>query len=256
MSVKTWICGLSFLGLLSCSQPQGYCQVAQQQGQAHFAVYEAMVPMPAGCEGEALTTERIGFETYQLPGQDEISIAWRTETLQERFDETRLEEAWEYHETQRKSLSLNVRADYSSKPDAENRCHILDNSNPAEPEKFRLSVHFEELQKEAKRLPAVTYRYEWRKMVVYSMPASPGQLVEGEVTFSSTQEGVECKGDYRFVALWPAYKCETDEDCVPSERGREGSPLNPAFAGALKCHSAGYCTLTRPPAELIGELSK
>jgi hypothetical protein len=43
--------------------------------------------------------------------------------------------------------------------------------------------------------------------------------------------------------------------------GKEGAPINPGFAGFLKCHleegeSEGYCTVTRPPAELIRKLSK
>jgi len=249
MNAKPWMCGLSFLGLLACvEQPLGYCQVAQQSQQAHFAVYEPIVPMGAGCKAAELITERISFETYQLPGKDEISIAWRTDTLQKLFDEAREAEDWSYPEAQKESLTLNVHVDYSSKPDKENRCYILDKSNPAAPQSIR---------RHSKTFGDTTYHYDWKNMVVYSMPASPGQLVEGEVTFSVEKKGAPaCQGSYRFVALWPAYACDADEDCAPSVGGKEGSPLNPDFADALACHPAGYCTVTRPPAELIQKLSR
>jgi|GEM_PF-1254013 len=277
MKAKHFIGGLSFLGLCAClEQPQGHCQVAQAQGEAHFVVYEAIVPMEGACEKENLKSERVGFETYQLPGKDKISIAWRTETLQTRFDMAREAEVWDSTEEQEQSLGLNVQAEYSSRPDTENRCHIFDEKNPADSQRIRWpSKTFEAFEIPAKepedefskpegpkRFPKVTYQYEWRNLIVYSLPASPGQLIEGEVTYGvKEEEGALCEGQYRFVALWPAYACKTDDDCTPSVRGKAGSPLNPDFAGFLKCHfeegeSEGHCMVTRPPAELIQKLAK
>jgi len=233
--------------------------MAQQQGEAHFAVYKAKVEMEGVCEAKRLTAERIGFETYQLPMQDKISIAWRTETLQQHFDEAMLEGLWSPEEEQEVSLTLNVLADYSSKPDEENRCYALNNgSNLAEPQLIEFSKTLEAVGS----FPATTYQYQWRNVVVYSMPASSGQLVEGEVTYTIQEEGAEaCTGEYSFVALWPAYVCESDADCTPSVRGQEGSPINPDFAGYLKCYlqegeEEGYCTVTLPPKELIEKLAK
>ena len=268
MNARHWVCGLSLLGFWACvEQPQGHCQVAQKQGEAHFVVYTPIVPMEGdACQEKALTTEKIGFESYQLPGKDKISIAWRTETLQQHFDLARESEGWDYNKSQETSLSLNVQADYSSKPDEENRCYIFDNSNP-DPRSFRLSAKFEAFETLPKKdkdgnpippepVPAAIYNYEWRNMVVYSMPASPGQLVEGEVTYTLMEGGETCTGTYSFVALWPAHQCKKDEDCTPSVGGKEGSPINPDFAGSLRCHPARFCTVTRPPAELIRALSK
>ncbi|MCL2178256.1 MAG: hypothetical protein FWC28_07080 [Proteobacteria bacterium] len=260
MKTGHWVCGLvcgGVLGVFACvEQPQGYCQIAQQQGQAHFAVYTDITPMKEGaCAAKKLTAERIGFETYQLPMQDKINIAWRTETLQQRFEEASKASHWSAEEEQEVSLTLNVLGEYSSKPDAENRCYALNNgSNLDDP----LLVEFSKTFEAAGTLPATTYTYGWRNVVVYSMPASPGQLVEGEVTYSIQEEGASevCTGKYHFVALWPAYKCKSDEDCTPSVRGQEGSPINPDFAGFLKCHEKGYCTVTLPPKELIEKLSK
>jgi len=268
MNAKAWFCGLLFLGLLACvEQPQGYCQVAQQRGEAHFVVYSPMTSMEGNaCGEELLTTERIGFQTYQLPGHDKIDIAWRTDTLQRRFDEARAKARWDYKTAQEESLKLNVLADYSSKPDPENRCYVFDNSNPADSRSLKFSAEFEALEFEVEdkaggtkldRIPAVTYHYDWRDVVVYSMPASPGQLIEGEVTFRKEEEGAKhCEGSYRFVGLWPAHPCKTSADCNPSVDGQKGAPINPGFAGSLMCHHAGYCTVTRSPEELIRRLSK
>ncbi|MCL2011517.1 MAG: hypothetical protein FWG75_01840 [Cystobacterineae bacterium] len=270
MHIKPFIyvllCG-GLLGVLACtSQPQGHCQVAQKLGEAHFAVYTPLTPMEgAACADKELKAERIGFETYQLPGQSQIGIAWRTETLQQRFDAAVEAHVWSAEKAQEESISLNVVADYSSKPDAENRCYVFDDNNPADPRSFGLVKEFVDDGVS----PTTTYVYEWRDVVVYSLPASPGQLVEGEVSYSMREEGGStCTGVYSFVALWPAYGCNSDEDCEPSVRGQAGSPINPDFAGSLQCHllkaveglpkeeKAGYCTIVGSAEALIQKLAE